>query len=78
MLTGTALPALLDLSSTMERPMVIEPSEIAAPPPPPRPRWHPLFRCLLFLVAFLVAQVLAVFLLELGFRLTGIWSWSSS
>jgi uncharacterized protein len=51
--------------------MVIEPSEIAAPPPPLRPRWHPLVRCLLFLVAFLVAQTLATLLAALGFRLAG-------
>ena len=38
---------------------------------PPRPRWHPLVRCLLFLGAFFVAQYLALLLVMLGFRLAG-------
>ncbi len=42
-----------------------------APSPPPRPRWHPLVRCALFLIAFVVAQILAILLLKLGFRLAG-------
>jgi membrane protease YdiL (CAAX protease family) len=51
--------------------MDVEPFDPAIPPPPPRPRWHPLARCVLFLVAFVVAQVLAVLLLKLVFRLAG-------
>lgn len=43
----------------------------ALSPPPPGPRWHPVVRCILFLVAFVVAQLLAVLLLHLGFRLAG-------
>lgn len=43
----------------------------AVPPAPPRPRWHPLVRCVLFLVASVAAQVLAVLLLKLGFRAAG-------
>lgn len=51
--------------------MDTEISSPAAPPAPPRPRWHPLVRCALFLVAFLVAQGLALGLLMLGFQLAG-------
>ncbi len=50
--------------------MVID-SPGPAAPPPPRPRWHPLVRCLLFLAAFFVAQYLALLLVTLGFRLAG-------
>lgn len=39
------------------------------PPPPPRPRWHPLVRCVLFLGAFVVAQAVASLLVLLGARL---------
>lgn len=51
--------------------VVIEPLATTLPPPPPRPRWHPLVRCLLYLVAFFIAQTLAVGLVVLGFRLAG-------
>jgi len=50
--------------------MDIEPSGPAAPSPP-RPRWHPLVRCVLFLVAFFVAQALSVVVLQLGFQAAG-------
>ena len=39
--------------------------------PAPRPRWHPLVRCALFLVAFFVAQIVAIQILQLGFHAAG-------
>ena len=51
--------------------MDTELSGLAGPPPPPRPRWHPLVRCVLFLVASLAVQTLAAGLLPLGFRAAG-------
>lgn len=51
--------------------MDTEISDPLLPPAPPRPRWHPLVRCVLFLVAFFVAQGLAAGLLLLGFQVAG-------
>jgi len=50
---------------------MIDDAPAPAAPPPPRPRWHPIARCLLFLVAFFLAQFLTLFLLARGLRLAG-------
>jgi membrane protease YdiL (CAAX protease family) len=52
--------------------MDIEPSVPAVPSLLPRPRWHPLVRCALFLVAFLLSQILALVLLIVGFQAAGL------
>jgi membrane protease YdiL (CAAX protease family) len=54
------------------------PSGPIIPSSAPRSRWHPLVRCLLFLVAFFVAQALAVILLQLGFRPAASLSWPAN
>ena len=49
-----------------------EPSPDAPPPPaPPRPRWHPAARVVLYLVAFVILQVLAVIPVVVAVRLLG-------
>jgi uncharacterized protein len=56
------------MAAPMEPPVFESPSPAA---PAPRPRWHPLVRCALFLVAFLLAQGLAAGLLVLGYHAAG-------
>lgn len=50
--------------------MISDPSSLPSPPLP-GPRWHPVVRSVLFLVAFFVAQLVATVLVLAGFRLAG-------
>lgn len=48
------------------------PEHREAVPPPPRPRWHPVVRSVLFLVAFVISQGVAGLLLGMGMRAAGV------